>query len=291
MSDSSALRWFRAHLVLHEAGLLAEDEEQRFATLLEKDAECQAVFERFQATGPSQSERPEHISAYKLARWDRMQATMFGVERRYAREHLDNCKDCREDLVALGFSPRLDRDDALESGEETSARSTPPDSRPSPIPLFEERSRPSAGTAAGWALAVAACAALFVVTLQNRDQAESLVGNPRVLSLGEALRGAGVPDEVPTAPVSSDGRQIAVHISANQGYRPQELVRVQFLDSSGHELSSQTFPFGEISSPHLLILTASKPIAGGLHTLRVESVDAESDLPPLVFTFDVNPDS
>src|SRR5262249_37302541 len=48
-----------------------------------------------------------HVAASLVARWPRAQQSLRGLERTLVRRHLERCAECRQDLEALGFEPRL----------------------------------------------------------------------------------------------------------------------------------------------------------------------------------------
>src|SRR6516164_11000679 len=56
-----------------------------------------------------------HVPASLIAAWPRAQQGLRGLERTLVRRHLERCAECRQDLQALGFEPRLDFVAAWES--------------------------------------------------------------------------------------------------------------------------------------------------------------------------------
>lgn len=110
MTDSADRLWFRSKVLAWSAGLLDEEEEQRFTAMHESDAECRAVLEAFMSD--LEPETTEHIPNSLLARWPETTRTITGLERELYREHLAGCEACRDNLRLLGFEPRLD--DAIE---------------------------------------------------------------------------------------------------------------------------------------------------------------------------------
>ena len=59
-------------------------------------------------------EETGHIPGSLLARWDRVQAVVHGLERELLARHLTGCETCREELSALGHEPVLETDPGEE---------------------------------------------------------------------------------------------------------------------------------------------------------------------------------
>lgn len=280
------LRWFRDRLVLQEAGLLTEEEESRFEALMKDSAACRKLFEDFRTAAPTAPEPPEHISSYKLARWEQVRTTLRGFERRRVREHLEQCPVCREDLRLLGFEPGLERNEDLEKGESPAGTANPP---PRPVSRSGSRDLSWWRTGGGWVVAVAACLSWLVVSTRSTHDSASVMRNPAVTSLGTTVRGTDLlaGGDVPSVMMSSDGRQIAVHLGATLAYSPEEPVRIRLLEASGREISSTVLPFGEVCSPHLLVLTSPQPLSPGRHLLQIAPTEPDSGRPALELPFDL----
>src|SRR5262249_51563110 len=83
---------------------------------------------------PPAGEAGTHVAASLIARWPRAQQTLRGLERTLVRRHLERCAECRQDLEALGFEPRLPRVPDWESDAELSPVAPGPRVRDSPAP-------------------------------------------------------------------------------------------------------------------------------------------------------------
>lgn len=107
---------FRAGLLAFHEGLLTESEETAFREHLKGCEECRRLLETMDGDPESRPTAPDgHIPSSLLARWDRNQKTLSGLERSLVRSHLESCAECRQDLVVLGFEPRLEWVPELET--------------------------------------------------------------------------------------------------------------------------------------------------------------------------------
>src|SRR5262245_12985185 len=98
--------WVRQRLAAWRASVLDDAEAARVDAHLAPCAECRALADAFAA--PPAGEAGRHVPASLLAEWSRTQQELRGLERMLVRRHLERCAECRQDLEALGFEPRLE---------------------------------------------------------------------------------------------------------------------------------------------------------------------------------------
>jgi hypothetical protein len=193
--------WVRRRLVARRAGVLDEAESARMDAHLGTCAECREIADAFVAS--AEGEAGTHIAASLAAEWPRAQRQLRGLERALVRRHLERCADCRQDLEALGYEPRLELVPGWESAEPvpdavtaTAVTSEPGTEPPDPlsrvprarIVRIEAAARRSAWrerAVLAWASVATAAAVLM------------LVANVR----GRLFEGGGTPLLVPGAPV------------------------------------------------------------------------------------------
>jgi len=186
--------WVRHRLAAWRASVLDDAEAARVAEHLAACADCRAAADAYAA--PPAGEAGTHVPASLIAAWPRAQETLRGLERTLVRRHLERCAECRQDLEALGFEPRVDFVAAWES--EASLESVAPASRagqaPAPpsggarivrIEAASARARLRDRALIAWASVASAAAVLL------------LVANLR----GRVTEGGSKPLFVPGAPV------------------------------------------------------------------------------------------
>ena len=129
--------WVRHRLAAWRAGVLDDAEAARVDEHLAACADCRALADEY-AELPA-GEAGTHVPASLIAEWPLTQQALRGLERTLVRKHLERCAECRQDLEALGFEPRLE----LVREWESVASLEPA----GPGPRVRDASAPSAGGA------------------------------------------------------------------------------------------------------------------------------------------------
>ena len=129
--------WVRHRLAAWRAGVLDDAEAARVDEHLAACADCRALADAY-AELPA-GEAGTHVPASLIAEWPHAQQALRGLERTLVRRHLERCAECRQDLEALGFEPRLE----LVREWESDASLAPV----SPGPRVREAAAPAAGGA------------------------------------------------------------------------------------------------------------------------------------------------
>ena len=106
-------QWVRHRLAAWRASVLDDAETARVAEHLAACAECRAAADAY--AEPTPGAAGMHVPASLIAAWPRAQQALRGLERTLVRRHLERCAECRQDLHALGFEPRLEFVAAWES--------------------------------------------------------------------------------------------------------------------------------------------------------------------------------
>jgi len=121
MTHEDTHLWVRHRLVAWRAGVLDDAEAARVDQHLATCADCRALADAWArpagAGTPIAGEAGTHIAASLIASWPRAQQALRGLERALVRRHLERCAECRQDLEALNFEPRLEFVAEWESGE------------------------------------------------------------------------------------------------------------------------------------------------------------------------------
>jgi hypothetical protein len=201
--------WFRARLDPQALGLLDEEEEKRFLEHARACEGCAAAMKAHRENLPLGG--PDiHIPPHIIARWDRASRRLEGLPRKMFREHLEHCAACRQDLVALGFTPSLPLDPELERGEDDPMKPTlttaevalkQPDRQ---VLIVKRYSLSERDRWRGWALGGVAGAALAtaaaVLILPNVARERAITTSP--LTRGQAVpRGPSEsPEQAPAIP-------------------------------------------------------------------------------------------
>ena len=105
--------WVRHRLAAWRASVLDDAEAARVAEHLAVCAECRAAADAW--AEPPAGAAGMHVPASLIAAWPRAQQTLRGLERTLVRRHIERCAECRQDLEALGFEPRVEFVAAWES--------------------------------------------------------------------------------------------------------------------------------------------------------------------------------
>src|SRR5499427_4268098 len=132
MTPDDLHHWVRHRLAAWRASVLDDAEAARVDAHLATCAECRAIADAY-ATLPA-GEAGTHVPASLIAGWPRAQQTLRGLERTLVRRHLERCSECRQDLEALGFEPRLPVVAGWESDAQLSPVAAAPRVRDSPVP-------------------------------------------------------------------------------------------------------------------------------------------------------------
>jgi hypothetical protein len=98
---------FRNRLLLHDAGLLTEEEEAAQEAHAQACAECREIRDAHAAEEGAGERAGGHIPSAILARWDRAAPSFRGLEREVLARHLAFCESCRRDLETVGHDPAL----------------------------------------------------------------------------------------------------------------------------------------------------------------------------------------
>ena len=184
--------WVRHRLAAWRAGVLDDAETARLDEHLAACAECRAAADAFAA--PPAGEAGTHVPASLFAEWPRAQRSLRGLERTLVRRHLERCAECRQDLEALGFEPRLELVPEWESDASLAPVSAGPRVREAPgagsarvVRIETAAARPRLRDRAliAWASVASAAAVLL------------LIANVR----GRVTEGGSKPLFVPGAPV------------------------------------------------------------------------------------------
>jgi hypothetical protein len=105
MTHEDLHHWVRQRLAAWRASMLDVAETTRVDEHLATCSECRALAEAY--AEPPAGEAGTHVPASLIANWPRTQDVLRGLERTLVRRHLERCAECRQDLEALGFEPRL----------------------------------------------------------------------------------------------------------------------------------------------------------------------------------------
>jgi hypothetical protein len=97
--------WALSRLLARALGLLDETDGQRLATHLSSCDPCRSEWDGLWAAEGAARERPGHVPAGLIARWDRIEPALRGLERELVLQHVARCVDCRDDLALAGFAP------------------------------------------------------------------------------------------------------------------------------------------------------------------------------------------
>jgi len=190
--------WFRRRLPVYLAGLMPEDEEQRFLEHRDGCEPCRRAFDEFTASDElAPTGDGSHIPAAMLAQWPEASRELVGLERAMVRSHLERCAACRRDLELIGQTPELKVVPGLEadlraagwkswfSGGPWSGAARVDDSEPEPTnPARQPRRRRWVPWAlGGWAAAATAAAVLLVLSPLPRTGVPSEPSSPAAVAI------------------------------------------------------------------------------------------------------------
>ena len=268
MSEGANLRWLRSRLVAHEAGLLAPEEEERFTRLLGQDDQCRSLYETFRSASPEIEPDPEHLSPYKVARWDSIRRTLRGFERMVVQQHLEGCSECRDALVALGFEPFLEPEPETKRAR-GAGRQGVDTRRAMSLDYLREALSRLWTPQAGWIAATAAAVAVLLIRTPIED---SVVLRPvPVARVGSAVRGA--PTEPVQVRISHDGRTIALAVQAPEGLSDTDSVHVRLTGPGGIEVATLATIVENVTTPEILLVESGGRMPEGRYSLEIETLD------------------
>jgi|KBSSwiStaDraftv2_1062776.scaffolds.fasta_scaffold27490_4 predicted anti-sigma-YlaC factor YlaD len=303
-------QWVRHRLAAWRASVLDDAETARVAEHLAACAECRAAADAY--AEPTPGAAGMHVPASLIAAWPRAQQALRGLERTLVRRHLERCAECRQDLHALGFEPRLEFVAAWESEaslEPVSAPRVAPASAPAPsgariVRIETASSRASMRDRAliAWASVASAAAVLLLVAnlggrvteggskplfvpgapVWTRDMLAqgpfsglSLRIEPPVRSLSGPAKGAGE-GKLNVIPVVGPLSSLAL------GFKPlnvpdTSLVTVSLLDVRGDTLYAVSYRQWEFRPKRFLVIDrAQAPFTPGEYALVLGSQIAKA---------------
>jgi hypothetical protein len=303
-------QWVRHRLAAWRASVLDDAETARVAEHLAACAECRAAADAY--AEPTPGAAGMHVPASLIAAWPRAQQALRGLERTLVRRHLERCAECRQDLQALGFEPRLEFVAAWESEaslEPVSAPRLAPASAPAPggariVRIETASSRASMRDRAliAWASVASAAAVLLLVAnlggrvteggskplfvpgapVWTRDMLAqgpfsglSLRIEPPVRSLSGPAKGAGE-GKLNVIPVVGPLSSLAL------GFKPlnvpdTSLVTVSLLDVRGDTLYAVSYRQWEFRPKRFLVIDrAQAPFTPGEYALVLGSQIAKA---------------
>jgi hypothetical protein len=106
MTHDDLHHWVRLRLAAWRATTLDDAETARVDEHLATCGECRAFADAY--AEPPAGEAGTHVPASLIASWPRAQQALRGLERTLVRRHVERCAECRQDLEALGFEPKLE---------------------------------------------------------------------------------------------------------------------------------------------------------------------------------------
>lgn len=274
-ADSHVL--FRRQVILRDAGLLTETEETALAEHAETCSECRKLLE--DGVGEEAGTLPPegHIPAELVARWDRVRATVEGLERSLLAEHLASCKTCRRELEWLGCEPSLPAVHVEQgAGGRVGEASVQPEAGSSRVRL-EPRVRLRAWLQGGLVgAALAAAAAVVIVQIPGGHGGSETL--PWVVP--GTLRGSA-----PTVEVSPETRRVLLAIPTPSGSLPERAAHLTVTGPSGSLLADRDIDASRLAGSTLMVvLTTSHPLDAGLYTV---SLALEGEAEPHASTFRV----
>lgn len=303
--------WVRRRLVAWRASVLEDAEAARVAEHLAACPECRAAADAY--AEPPAGAAGTHVPASLIAAWPRAQQELRGLERTLVRRHIERCAECRQDLEALGFEPRLEFVAAWESEAslepvappvrtvEASAAS-PGTARVVRIETASARARMRDRALIAWASVASAAAVLLLVAnlrgrvteggskplfvpgapVWTRDMLAqgpfsglSLRIEPPVRSLSGPAKGAGE-GKLNVIPVVGPLSSLAL------GFKPlnvpdTSLVTVSLLDAGGDTLYAVSYRQWEFRPKRFLVIDrAQAPFTPGEYALVLGSQIAKA---------------
>jgi hypothetical protein len=252
MSATDPHTVFRKRLMLHDAGLLTEEEEAGLEAHAEACLSCREI--RDAHVAEKAGREGDHIPSAMLARWDRVAASARGLERELLGRHLASCENCRRDLEVIGHEPVLLGETEAAPPEAPSGEAGT--TRILPIEPRQPRRAWFQGAAVG---AVLAAAAVIIVARPSPRPIDSeslpwvVPGTPR----GSA----------PGVEVSPGTRRLVLALPT-PSTTPEQRARLTVTDPSGVVLMDMEIAPERLRSPTLMIvLSTPDPLPEGLYTV------------------------
>jgi len=266
----SEKRWFEARMLAYAAGLVEDDEVERFETLREADQECGRAWSEFMA-----GEEPAadfHIPPGMIAHWPKAASRLGDLERHAVEAHLARCGSCAEEVDLFGSEGRP----ASRILEPRRTKTHTPRRDPWRIAL-----------SSGLVGAMAAAAVLLLwmqppVQEPETDGALPWAAPTRVRS-----------DELPSfarVVVGPDTHEIGLSLAVPQSidrFRPAEIAVV---GPDGALIRRFEAPAAQLGRGALVLLIRSDlAFAAGGHLVRISQTGLESDV-ELWFDVELNAD-
>jgi hypothetical protein len=251
--------WVRRRFAAHLSGLLtAEGEEERFRFHLDACESCRGAL---QAIGEVRPEigTEHHIPASLLARWDAARSNLRGVERSLVRQHLEECGECREELVLLGHTPELARAPDLEEGPEGSRPGTPDPTAAPSRELSRSSERANRGSNrlqlafGAWAVIATAAAVLLLLfrPAPHGGGGAGMSGWPAPTLVLSQTRGA----EGNTLFITEATRAIVLGIPGVREFPRDKAIRIELFSPDHRLVYSGVSLAGELPADHGLVLS------------------------------------
>lgn len=266
-SKPNGHQWFLTQLIPYRCGLLEAEEERRFEEHLSKCAPCKETWARYQTEHESEARAQEHIPSAIIVRWDIAQDRLSGFERDLMHEHLQWCDDCRQDLVAVGFEPHLEK---IISHDEGAASQ--------PVNLVF-RGRVGVGWRerlfGGWAVAATAAAVLVWVWMGSMPDADKTSTGTILpwVSPGQ-LRGARDQNAIT---VASGTRSLIVPVKLPDSIRPGETPVIEIYSPENTLLASAKVEQHDVATLGrvMFFIQSGKPLVSGSYRVLIWRDDRE----------------
>ena len=97
-------QWIRKRFLGYALGTLEDASRSRSETHLANCADCREQYTEFCGEFGMKAATRGHLPAAMIARWDRAQAELSGLERDAVRLHLQHCATCQEEIKLVGQS-------------------------------------------------------------------------------------------------------------------------------------------------------------------------------------------
>jgi hypothetical protein len=298
-------RWVLERVIGLELDLLPDEEGDRVRAHLAGCAECR---EQAETLLPDPEVRPYltpgHLPVGVVARWRSARETLPEPQRTWARDHLRECRSCREELESLGFAaPFLSEPSVLSTHEVASE----------PIPIRGPRPRRWPWLASGWAGGLATAAALALLfradLMQPRGEAPAppppaaqppsspaplpaapvappspgigagrharlvILDRPlRAIELRSTLRSAADSD-TPSVRVASGAELIQLRVPPLIGVDGEARIRVELVSPTGATVVRDTIDQRRLFGNPVLLFTAGTRLGPGLYALQLETIE------------------
>jgi len=261
ISDENEHVWVRQRIVGYELSLLSRGEYERCRTHFAECAACRKALEEFRQAGPSAVLSDGHVPSALIARWDRVNAELGGLERQMIRRHLETCSQCRQDLEQLGFSPELPAYAAAAVAK--------------PSQLQDQPRRLGPWFAGAWA--ACATAILLWVLLQPGPvpgRRGSMTAAPTV-RLG-TVRG----DSSPAIRITPNTPTVVFGLQDLEELPPASTVRVVLISPAGETMLEESFITTEVMPPNgLVVHIGTEPWERGIYILKLTGSPAGAEAP------------